>query len=135
MTWPHGGNDQVFVELEKNGHFGDPIGNFAILQYRDDLYKTQFQSFEAFLQDRRGCVIGKTLADRYRWKVGDTFFLESFIPPYRRREGAFEFTVRGIYRAGTNAVDNQSMLFHWKYADERSLVKGQVGWYVVQVAD
>src|SRR4029077_649720 len=33
------------------------------------------------------------------------------------------------------AVDNQSMLFHWKYADERSIVKGQAGWYVAQIAN
>ena len=24
------------------------------------------------------------------------------------------------------------MMFHWKYADERSLVKGQVGWFIMQ---
>jgi putative ABC transport system permease protein len=27
------------------------------------------------------------------------------------------------------------MFFQWKYADERSIVKGQVGWYVVQIND
>jgi putative ABC transport system permease protein len=27
------------------------------------------------------------------------------------------------------------MMFHWKYADERSIVKGQVGWIVTRVAD
>ena len=27
------------------------------------------------------------------------------------------------------------MLFHWKYVDERSDVKGQVGWYVAEVAN
>ena len=34
--------------------------------------------------------------------------------------------------SGGTAVDNQSMLFHWKYADERSLDEGQVGWYVAR---
>ena len=54
-----------------------------------------------------------------------------------RRTGTqdFTFTIRGIYKAGGSAVDNQSMLFHWKYADERSLEKGQVGWYVVKIGD
>src|SRR5213082_4074911 len=27
------------------------------------------------------------------------------------------------------------MFFHWKYVDERSLVKGQAGWYVIMVAN
>ena len=42
----------------------------------------------------------------------------------------FDFTIRGIYQAGSAAVDNQSMMFHWKYADERSTPKGQIGWVV-----
>jgi putative ABC transport system permease protein len=27
------------------------------------------------------------------------------------------------------------MMFHWKYADERSLAKGEIGWFVSQVSD
>ena len=54
------------------------------------------------------------------------------IPTYGTQD--YDFTVRGIYKSGGAAVDNQSMMFHWKYVDERSLVKGQVGWYVMQVA-
>ena len=33
----------------------------------------------------------------------------------------------------SNAVDNQTLLFHWKYLDERSLVKSQVGWFVSEI--
>jgi putative ABC transport system permease protein len=33
------------------------------------------------------------------------------------------------------AVDNQSMMFHWKYADERSTPKGEVGWIVTRVSN
>ena len=43
--------------------------------------------------------------------------------------------VRGIYHAGGTAVDNQSLMFHWKFVDERSLTKGMVGWYVVRIDD
>src|SRR5688500_14807500 len=59
-------------------------------------YQVPPDQFQAFLQDMQGCVIGKKLADKYGWKVGDRFFLESFIPPYRKRDGPFEFVVRGI---------------------------------------
>ena len=27
------------------------------------------------------------------------------------------------------------MMFHWKYADERSLQKGMAGWYVIKIDD
>ena len=87
----------------------------------------------AFVQDRTGCIVGDGLAKKYGWHVGDKIVLQPGIPVYGSQD--FPFTIRGIYRAGSSAVDNQSMMFHWKYADERSLIKGQVGWIVSEVAD
>jgi putative ABC transport system permease protein len=87
----------------------------------------------AFLEDRTGCVVGDALAKRFGFKVGDKITLQVGIPVYGAQD--FDFTVRAIYRSGGAAVDNQSMLFHWKYADERSLLKGQVGWFVAQISN
>jgi putative ABC transport system permease protein len=88
---------------------------------------------KAFMDDRTGCLVGDGLAKKYGWTIGDRIVLQPGIPTYGTQD--YPFTIRGIYRAGSSAVDNQSMLFHWKYADERSLVKGEVGWYVSRVAD
>ena len=63
--------------------------------------------------------------------MGDKIVLTPGIPTYGSQD--YPFTIRGIYRAGSSAVDNQSMMFHWKYADERGVVKGQVGWIVAEV--
>ncbi|HET7747718.1 MAG TPA: ABC transporter permease, partial [Vicinamibacteria bacterium] len=71
---------------------------------------------QAFMQDMRGCVIGQKLADKYGWKVGDRFFLESFIPPYRKKDGPFEFVVRGIFDtdlAKYPGTDANIMFFHY----------------------
>jgi putative ABC transport system permease protein len=88
---------------------------------------------KAFLDDRTGCIIGDGLARIYGFKVGDKITLQVGIPLYGQRD--YDFTVRAIYRSGGAAVDNQSMMFHWKYADERSMLKGQIGWYVTQIAN
>jgi|RhiMethySRZTD1v2_1073278.scaffolds.fasta_scaffold102517_3 putative ABC transport system permease protein len=88
---------------------------------------------KAFMEDRTGCIVGDGLAKKYSWSLGDRIVLQPGIPVYGSQD--FAFTIRGIYKAGSSAVDNQSMLFHWKYADERSLQKGLVGWIVAQVAD
>src|SRR4051794_3747985 len=88
---------------------------------------------QAFLADRTGCIVGDGLAKKYGWSIGDRIVLQPGIPTYGTQD--YPFTIRGIYRAGSSAVDNQSMMFHWKYADERSIVKGEVGWYVTRVAD
>jgi putative ABC transport system permease protein len=70
--------------------------------------------------------------------VGDTFYLESFIPPYRRREGPFEFVVRGIYDADKvrdPAADNRVMYFHHKYLYEGTGRRTEAGIYVVELSD
>jgi putative ABC transport system permease protein len=87
---------------------------------------------KAFLDDRTGCIVGDGLARRYGFRVGDRIALQVGIPTYGTSD--FDFTVRGIYRSGGAAVDNLSMMFHWKYADERSTPKGMAGWYVSQIS-
>jgi putative ABC transport system permease protein len=96
------------------------------IQLSDDEKRT-------FLHDRTGCIVGDGLARRFGWKVGDTFVLKPGIPYYGTQN--YNFTVRGIYRSSGAAVDNQSMFFHWKYADERSLLHGQIGWVVTLIAN
>jgi putative ABC transport system permease protein len=88
---------------------------------------------QAFLDDRTGCLIGEGLAKTYGFKTGDKITLKVGIPNYGTRD--FDFTVRAIYKSGSAAVDNQSMFFHWKYADERSTVQGLAGWFISQIAD
>src|SRR5262249_27266568 len=80
-----------------------------------------------------GAIVGDGLAKKYEWHVGDRIVLRPGIPYYGTQD--YPFTIRGIYRSTSSAVDNQSMYFHWKYVDERSLQKGQVGWVVARAAD
>ena len=88
---------------------------------------------QAFLADRTGCIVGDGLAKKYGFKLGDKITIQPGIPVYGSQD--YDFTIRGIYRAGSSAVDNQSMMFHWKYADERSTPKGQIGWMVTRVSN
>jgi putative ABC transport system permease protein len=102
-------------------------------------YRVPPDQMEAFRTEMRGCIIGRGLAERYGWKVGDTFFLESFIPPYRRSSGPFEFVVSGIFDADlakNPGTDTRLMLFKWDYLYEGLGRRGiGVGTYVVEVAD
>jgi putative ABC transport system permease protein len=122
------------------GIYKDPknfFGQFAIdpesyLRMYPEVILTPDEK-RAFLEDRTGCIVGDGLVKKYGWHLGDKIVLQPGIPVYGSQD--FPFTIRGIYRAGSSAVDNQSMMFHWKYADERSLLKGQVGWIVAEVAN
>jgi putative ABC transport system permease protein len=122
------------------GIYKDPRNFFAQFAIEPQSYLRLYPEIlltpeekKAFLDDRTGCIIGDGLAKTYGFKVGDKITLKVGIPTYGRQD--FDFNVVAIYRSGGTAVDNQSMFFHWKYADERSLAKGQAGWYIMQIAN
>lgn len=122
------------------GVYKDPQNFFAQFAIDAEGYMRMYPEIlltpeerQAFLEDRTGCIIGDGLARRFGFKTGDRITLQVGIPVYGTKD--FDFTVRGIYRSGGAAVDNQSMMFHWKYADERSVEPGQVGWIVAQIAN
>jgi putative ABC transport system permease protein len=122
------------------GIYKDPKNFFAQLAIEPESYLRMYPEIvlspeqkQAFLDDRTGCVVGDGLIKRYGWKVGDRIVLRPGIPLYGQQD--YTFTIRGVYRPGSNVVDNQTMLFHWKYIDERGVAKGQVGWFVTEISN
>ena len=95
--------------------------------------------WKSFKETRQGCVVGSKLAKKFGWKVGDKFFLESFIPPYRRRSGPFEFVVSGVYDADLAkypGTDVNSMYFHYDYVKEGVAPRDiGVGTFAVEIED
>jgi len=67
----------------------------------------------ALLRDRKGAIAGRKLADRFKWKVGDTIVLKGTIYP-----GNWELTLRGIYRGTRKDADETILFFHWDYLNE-----------------
>ena len=94
--------------------------------------------WKAFQDTRQGCVLGSKLAQKFGWKVGDRFFLESFIPPYRKSSGPFEFVVSGIYDADLArypGTDISTMYFHYEYLKEGVGREIGVGTYALEIAN
>jgi putative ABC transport system permease protein len=94
--------------------------------------------FQAFKGDLQGAVIGRKLANKFGWKIGDHFFLESFIPPYRKKDGPFEFVVRAIYdvdKAKYPGADAGLMFFQFKYLYESTGRIVSAGTYMVEIDD
>lgn len=73
---------------------------------------------QAFLHDRTGCVIGRDLANRLGFKVGDRITLTGDIYP-----GNYEFTVRGIF----DSPQQSAVLYFNKDYLEESLPEGRRG--------
>src|SRR5438045_813766 len=88
-----------------------------------------------FFVDRQGCIVGRKLADKYGWKVGDQIPLRGTIFP-----GTWTFNLRGIYDGADKGTDQSTMFFHWSLLNEtikkRSSRRGdQTGVFIVQLKD
>lgn len=89
----------------------------------------------AFLRDRKSCVAGRKIAQKYGWKIGDTITLKGTIFP-----GNWDFVLKGIYKGKYKSSDETQLFFHWDYLNE-SLKKtspnraGHVGWFTVNVTN
>jgi len=96
-------------------------------------YKVPREQVDKWLSDRQGAVVGKDLAARYGWKIGDKIPLTSAI--FEGKE-PWQFNIDGIYDGG-KGVDNTQFFFRYDYFDENrdERARGIVGWYVVKVSD
>jgi putative ABC transport system permease protein len=84
---------------------------------------------DAFMKDRQACMVGRALAKRFGFKVGDRLPLRGTI-----WSGNWEFNVAGIYDGDRPDTDTSGMFFRADYLEERrAFGKGTVGWYVVQL--
>jgi putative ABC transport system permease protein len=87
------------------------------------------------LRDRKGAVVGKKLADRFGWKLGETITLKGTIFP-----GDWPLTLRAIYRGRDPTVDETQLIFHWDYLNEtmkRTVPRraDQIGFFVIGIQD
>jgi putative ABC transport system permease protein len=94
------------------------------------LFDVQFESQispeekAAFQQERTAAVVGKKLADKYGWKLGDVIELKGAIYPLDPR-----LTIRGIY----TGPQETNFYFHRDYVEEAFGRPGQVGQYRVRL--
>jgi putative ABC transport system permease protein len=90
---------------------------------------------DAFASERQAAVVGRKLADRFGWKLGDQITLTGTIYP-----GDWQFVIRGIYSGKTVDTDETAFLFRYDYLDERMKEEspgraGQIGWYILKIDD
>ena len=98
-------------------------------------YKLKPEEQQAFLQDRSSAIVGKMVAERFQWKVGDTIPMRSNIWT-RKDDGGnvWPLKIAGIYEASNG--DNQSIYMHYDYLNEsRAEIRDMIGWVVVKVRD
>jgi putative ABC transport system permease protein len=86
----------------------------------------------AWMSDPCGAMVGRDLAKRFGWKVGDLVSLKGTIYP-----GTWDFTVRGIFHGADPTTDTRAMAFEYRCVNERVGAdrKDRVGFFTVRVDD
>ncbi len=117
------------------GQYGDGkrfFANFAVdaKSYLDLYPEMQVPADQkaAFLADRAGALIGARLIDVFGWKVGQNVTLRGTIFP-----GDWTFTIRGVYTPTDKVINDDAMMFHFEYLDEKTGRNGLAGWYIMQI--
>lgn len=92
-----------------------------------DDYKIDPKARAAFLEDRRGALVGSDLMKRFGWKIGDRITLKRQIFPFDP-----ELTIRATY---VHPVDTSSLFFPMEYFQQAIGNRGEVGTFWVKVKD
>lgn len=90
----------------------------------------------AWRKTRTAVVVGKTLAERFGWKVGDQVPLRSAIWRNVHGGNTWEVDIAAIYDSTSRAVDTATMFLHYDYFNEgRTVGRDTVGWYLEKLHD
>lgn len=85
---------------------------------------------------RTGVIVGRKIADRFGWKVGDKIPMKATI--WRQKSGAqtWTFDLVAIYDGAARETDLTQMFLQQEYLQENNVWgAGQVGWYHIKVGD
>lgn len=125
------------------GTYQDPKNNISIEAHPASLFALYPDvalvagDREAFQRQRTAALVGRSLADRFQWQVGDKIPLQT---AEQRKDGStdWEFDVVGIYRftdPGMEVWEN-TLFVNWDGFDATRLNgTGQVGWFASRVDD
>jgi putative ABC transport system permease protein len=84
-----------------------------------DDFKISPKQLADFQADRRGCIVGTELMERFKWKIGDRITLKKQLFPYDA-----ELTIRGVY---VHPVQTSALYYHMDYHEQEMVAAGVGG--------
>jgi len=93
------------------------FAQFAIDSNYLDLYPEFLLSNEArksFDDDKRGVIVGKDLAEKFNFQIGQPIQISGTIYP-----GTWDFIVRGIFNGREEGTNTKLLFFHWSYLNDQ----------------
>ncbi len=124
LTWYQG----VFIDDRPANFFprfaADPATLF-------DVFSEMQMSEEekrVWAAERDAFIAGKTLADKYGWKIGDRIAVKGDIYPVN-----LDIVLRGIFTVPTAVAQEKQIFFHRRYLEEAMGNPGSVGTYWAKI--
>ena len=125
------------------GIYQDPRNFFPNMPVEPAVFLAMFPEFvvkdaerQAWLNTRTGAIVGRTTAERFKWKLGDRVPLQSPIWGQPAGQAQWEFEIVGIYDGAKKGTDTSQFFFRYDYFEEaRRENKGQIGWCTVRIAN
>ena len=135
------GIEAVAAQSWFGGIYKEPKNFFASIPVDPEKFLAMYPEFlispaqkEAWQKTRNGAIIGRTLANRFQFKVGDRLPLTSPIWGEPAGQSQWDFEVVGIFDGEKKGTDTSGMFFRYDYFDEgRPRGKGEIGWLSVRV--
>lgn len=96
------------------------------------------QQWATFSQTRTGAIIGRVLADQFKWKVGDKLPLKSSIFPQKSGSKDWAFDIVGIFDGKDEQWQRQTntVFINYDYFNEANQFgQGAAGIYVLRLAN
>jgi putative ABC transport system permease protein len=124
------------------GIYVDPDNFFAQFAVDKDTYFRVFPEFvippvqfEEFQKNRQAVIVGRKLADRFGWKLGDRITLIGTV-----YSGNWDFDIVSIYTGKDQTTDESSFFMRWDYLDEWIKQNwpgygSEIGWFGLQLSD
>ena len=96
-------------------------------------FKTSEESLEAFQKDREAALVGKLIAEKKGWKIGDRIPIKSSTTLKEDGSELWEFNIVGLYETSPQA-DELGVMVRYDYLDEaRRYFKGTASMFIADV--
>ena len=125
------------------GIYKDPKNFMPQFPVKPEEYLAMFPEFRlppeqkaAWLATRTGVIVGRSIADKYHWKLGQRIPIQATIYAPRTAGHDWRFDLVGIYDGAKKETDTTQFLFRQDYFEEnKEIGKGRIGWFAVRIAD
>jgi putative ABC transport system permease protein len=125
------------------GIYQDPKNFFGQFPVKPEEYMAMYPEMllpadqrAAWLRTRTGAVAGRSIANKFHWKIGDRIPIQATAWRPKTGGNTWTFDLVGIYDGKEKETDTTQFLFRDDYFQENRIYgQGQIGWYILRVKD